>query len=199
MVAAGPGAPARASADPREAEWARRGAAGDREALRAIVVAHQDPVYRLLLRLGGDRELARDLAQDAFVKAFAALPTFRAGAAMRPWLLKIANNLFLDHVRRRHPESLDALAEGGVDVGCEDAAIARLGDSLALATALAQLPVTWRQALVLRHDDDLSYEDLAEVLGVPLGTAKTWLYRGRERLKALLGGEGPKDPKEGTP
>lgn len=180
------GEPARVLADPREAEWAVRGAAGDRDALRAIVVAHQDAVYRLLLRLGGDRELARDLAQDAFVKAFAALGGFRPGAPMRPWLFRIANNLFLDHVRRRHPESLDALHEGGAEAGAEDPALARLGEGMALAEALASLPVNWRQALVLRHDDDLSYEEIAEVLGVPIGTAKTWLFRGRERLRALL-------------
>ncbi len=190
------GAPARAPADPREADWVRLGAVGDREALRAIVLAHQDPVYRLLLRLGGDRELARDLAQDTFVKAFAALTGFRAGAALRPWLFKIANNLFLDHVRKRRPESLDALREVGDDAGAEDPALVRLGTGLALAEALAQLPVSWRQALVLRHDDDMSYEEIADVLGVPLGTAKTWLFRGRERLKVLLGGD---DPKEGTP
>lgn len=188
--------PGRPPADPREADWARRGAGGDREALRAIVLAHQDAVYRLLLRLGGERELARDLAQDTFVKAFAALGGFRAGAALRPWLFKIANNLFLDHVRKRQPESLDALAEVGVDAGAEDPALVRLGEGVALGEALAKLPVSWRQALVLRHDDDLSYEDIAEVLGVPLGTAKTWLHRGRERLKALLAGD---DPKEGTP
>lgn len=187
------GVPAPPPADLGEADWARRGAAGDREALRAIVLAHQDAVYRLLLRLGGDRELARDLAQDTFVKAFAALAGFRAGAALRPWLFKIANNLFLDHVRRRQPESLDALRELGADPGAEDPALQRLGEGLALAEALARLPVSWRQALVLRHDDDLSYEAIAEILGVPLGTAKTWLFRGRERLKALLAGDDPKE------
>ena len=198
MVAAAAGAPAptRPAPDPREVEWVRRGAAGDRDALRAIVLAHQDPIYRLLLRLGGDRELARDLAQDTFVKAFSALGGFRAGAALRPWLLKIANNLFLDHVRRRHPESLDALSQAGGEAGAEDPAIVALGEGVALAEALARLPLTWRQALVLRHDDDLSYEEIAEILGVPLGTAKTWLYRGRERLKVLLGDA---ETKEATP
>ena len=88
--------------------------------------------------------------------------------------------------RRKHPESLDALAEVGFDAGYDDRAIARVGDGLDLAQALAQLPVAWRQALVLRHDDDLSYEAIAEVLGTPLGTVKTWLHRGRERMKTLL-------------
>lgn len=169
-----------------EAAWAARGAAGDRDALRAIVAAHQDAVYRLLLRLGNDRELALDLAQDTFIRAFGALGTFRAGAAMRPWLFRIANNLFLDHVRKKRPDSLEALAEDGLDPGDDDPAIVRLGEGLDLAQALAKLPVPWRQALVLRHDDDLPYEEIAGILDVPLGTVKTWLYRGRERLKQLL-------------
>lgn len=174
----------------REAAWAVAGARGDRAALRAIVEAHQDAVYRLLWRLSnGDRELSLDLAQDTFVRAFNALDAFRAGAPMRPWLFRIANNLFLDHVRKKKPESLDALAEGGEEAGYADPAIEALTEATDLGAALAQLPVAWRQALILRHDDDLSYEQIAEALGIPLGTAKTWLYRGRERLKALLGGK----------
>ena len=173
----------------QEALWAQRGAAGDRDALRAIALAHQDAVYRLLLRLAGERELALDLAQDTFVKAFQAMPSFRAGAAMRPWLFKIANNLFLDHVRKRQPASLEELAEAGEDPGAEDPQLTRLGEGLDLAQALAQLPVTWRQALVLRHDDDMTYDQIADVLSVPIGTVKTWLYRGRERLKELLAGK----------
>lgn len=190
------GRDAPAAVDPaREAAWAAAGARGDKVALRGIVEAHQDAVYRLLWRLNnGDRELALDLAQDTFVRAFSALDGFRAGAPMRPWLFRIANNLFLDYVRKKRPESLDELAESGLDAGYEDPAIAAVGEGTDLAAALAQLPVPWRQALILRHDDDLSYEQIAETLGIPLGTCKTWLYRGRERLKTLLAG-----PKEETP
>ncbi|HEY9857594.1 MAG TPA: RNA polymerase sigma factor, partial [Stenomitos sp.] len=100
------------------------------------------------------------------------------------------NNCFLDHVRARRPESLEDLDDGGWDPGAEDPAIARLVATDGLAAALAQLPVSWRQAVILRHIDDMSYDEIAQVLDVPLGTAKTWLFRGRERLKELLEHQG---------
>ena len=162
--------------------------AGDMAARKTLVRTYQEPVYRLLLKLSGDVELSRDLAQETFIRALGALHSFRAGAAIRPWLFKIANNLFLDHVRAKKPESLEALYEDGLEAGGEDPAIARTAITLDLEAALAHLPVTWRQALVLRHQEDLPYEEIAEILGVPLGTAKTWLFRGRERLRTLLGG-----------
>lgn len=162
--------------------------AGDPAARKALVLAHQEPLHRMLLRLTNDPELSRDLSQEAFVKALNALDGFRAGAAFRPWLFKIANNLFLDHVRARRTESLDALLEDGMEAGGEDAAIARTPLQIDLEAALALLPMTWRQAIVLRHQEDLPYEDIAEILGVPLGTVKTWIFRGRERLRVLLGG-----------
>jgi RNA polymerase sigma-70 factor (ECF subfamily) len=161
--------------------------AGDVAAQRSLVRAHQEPVYRLLTKLSGDSELARDLAQETFIRALGALGTFRVGASLKPWLFKIANNLFLDYVRTRKPESLEALFESGFEVGCADPAIERAALALDLETALARLPVNWRQALVLRHQEDLPYEEIAEILGVPLGTAKTWLFRGRDRLRLLLG------------
>lgn len=174
-----------------ESTWARRGAAGDRAALSAIVRTYQDRVYRVLFRLSGNRETALDLTQETFLKAFGALGRFRDGAALAPWLLKIANNLFIDHVRERRPDSYDGW--GGEDAwepGAEDPAIARIVAATDVAAALAQLPVPWRQAVVLRHVDDLTYDEIAQVLDVPLGTAKTWLFRGREQLKALLDTEG---------
>lgn len=174
--------------DRREEDWVRKGARGDRAAQGAIVRAYQDRVYGLLLRLSADRELALDLSQETFLKAFAGLGGFREGASLGPWLMKIANNLFIDHVRVRRIESLDAAIEGGEwhEPGAEDPAIAQIAQETDLLAALALLPVQWRQAVVLRHLDDMPYDAIAEVLGVPVGTAKTWLFRGRERLRALL-------------
>lgn len=174
--------------DPSEVALLARARAGDRAAREALVRTHQEPLFRLLQRLTGEPELARDLAQETFVKALNALGGFREGAAFRPWLFKIANNLFLDHLRARRTESLDALVEDGHEAGGEDPALVRTALALDVEAALAHLPVNWRQALVLRHQEDLPYEEIAEILGVPLGTTKTWLFRGRERLRELLGG-----------
>lgn len=171
-----------------ESAWARRGAEGDRAALASIVRTHQDRVYRLLLKLAGDRETALDLTQETFLKAFGALARFREGAALAPWLLRIANNCFLDHVRARRPDSLEALERW--EPSEEDPALTRIEASDSLAVALGQLPIPWRQAVLLRHLDDMTYEQIAQVLDVPLGTAKTWLFRGREKLKDLLASQG---------
>lgn len=181
-------APERPEAAPLslEAGWVRRGAAGDRAALQAIVRAYQDRVYGLLLKLSGDRELALDLAQETFLKAFAALAGFRQGASLGPWLFKIAHNLFLDHVRKRHPESLDAWLDAGVEPGAVDASIGRIDNDVDLPAAMAQLPPGWRQAIALRYEADMPYEAIAETLEVPVGTVKTWLFRGRDRLRAIL-------------
>lgn len=180
MIASVPGA----SSSDHEGLWIRRGAAGDRQALGMLVRRNQDAVYRVLLRWTGERELALDLCQETFVRAFAALGRFRAGAPVRPWLLRIAHNLFIDHVRAHRREEL-ADPEAW-ERGSEDPAITGTAARLDVAAALALLPVPWRQAVVLRHLDDLSYDQIAEVLEVPLGTAKTWLFRGRERLRELL-------------
>lgn len=168
-----------------EAAWVRRGARGDRAALAAIVRAHQDRVYRFLLRLSADPDLALDLAQETFIRAFGALGTFRAGASLNPWLFKIAHRLFLDHVRAKRPtEPLDELL--AAEPGSLDPAIEGLADAEAVNAALAKLPVNWREALVLRHFHDLEYETIAEILEVPVGTVKTWLHRGRDRLRQEL-------------
>ena len=120
------------------------------------------------------------------MRAFNALDGFRPGAPMRPWLFRIANNLFLDHVRKKKPESLDELAEGGLDAGYEDPAIAAIGEHTDLGQALAQLPVTWRQALILRYWMDLPVAEVAEALEVPLGTAKSDISRAQRTLATRL-------------
>lgn len=168
----------------------RQAAAGDRQARGAFVRAYQDRVFRLLLRWTGERELALDLAQETFLKAFGALGRFRLDSDPAPWLFQIAHRLFLDHLRKARPDSLDAYQESGAqpEPGALDARIEGLGESEALNAALAGLPEPWRQALVLRHFQDQPYEAIAEILGVPMGTVKTWLHRGRERLRQELEG-----------
>lgn len=183
--------PARVEPSPALAPAAiRQAAAGDRQARGAFVRAYQDRVYRLLLRWTNERELALDLAQETFLKAFGALDRFREGADPAPWLFQIAHRLFLDHLRRFRPESLEAYREAGAlaEPGALDQAIEGIAESEDLQAALARLPEPWREALVLRHFHDQPYEAIAEILGVPIGTVKTWLHRGRDRLRQELEG-----------
>jgi RNA polymerase sigma-70 factor (ECF subfamily) len=164
-----------------EAAWVRSAQRGDRRAMDALVRQHQDRVYTFLYRLTNDRDLALDLTQDTFLKAFKGLKGFKAGAAMGPWLLAIARNCFRDQLRQaRH----DPLEEG--EAGAEDPALSRLDADTGIMEALARVPSPLREALVLRHIEDFSYEQIAEALEAPLGTVKTWIHRGRASLRQML-------------
>ncbi len=165
----------------REALWVHAAQHGNRKAMDELVRLHQDRVYGFLYRMTNDRDLALDLAQDTFLKAFKGLKGFREGAALGPWLLAIARNCFLDHARREKPDSLED--DGS---GAEDPALLRLASDTGIMDALAQVPSPLREALVLRHIEDLSYEQIAEALEAPLGTVKTWIHRGRTSLRKLL-------------
>ncbi|MNK62770.1 ECF RNA polymerase sigma factor SigE [compost metagenome] len=177
-----------------EAGWIRAAQRGDRKAMDHLVRAHQDRVYGFLYRMTNDRDLALDLAQETFLKAFKGLNGFKPDAAMGPWLLAIARNSFLDQVRRRAADP----SQGGADLleddgaGAEDPALLRLSSDTGIMEALQHVPSPLREALVLRHVEDLSYEQIAEALEAPLGTVKTWLHRGRASLRMLVekgGGE----------
>ena len=171
-----------------EAGWIRAAQRGDRKAMDHLVRAHQDRVYGFLYRMTHDRDLALDLAQETFLKAFKGLSGFKPEAAMGPWLLAIARNCFLDHARRRAADpgrgGADPLEDDGT--GAEDPALLRLASDTGIMDALQHVPSPLREALVLRHVEDLSYEQIAEALEAPLGTVKTWLHRGRTSLRNLL-------------
>lgn len=159
----------------------RAARAGDRRAMDALVRQHQDQVYGFLYRLTNDRDLALDLAQDTFVKAFKGLKGFKAGSPLLPWLLAIARNCFRDHLRQARPDSLEDMEAGSLDP-----ALSRIDADMGVMEALQQVPSPLREALLLRHVEDLSYEQIAQTLEAPLGTVKTWIHRGRASLRQLL-------------
>lgn len=165
-----------------EAAQVRAAQRGDRQAMDALFRAHQDRIYGFLYRMTNDRDLALDLAQDTFLKAFKGLGSFKSEAALGPWLLAIARNCFRDHIRAASPA--DPLEEG--DSGAEDPALLRIASDSGVMEALQQVPSPLREALVLRHVEDLSYEQIAEALEAPLGTVKTWIHRGRANLRTLM-------------
>lgn len=147
----------------------------------ALVRLHQDSVYGFLVRLTNDRELSLDLAQETFVKAFKGLKGFKAGSPMGPWLLAIARNCFRDQLRQARPEALEEN-----EIGVPDPALSRIDADTGIMEALQQVPSPLREALLLRHVEDLSYEQIAEALAAPLGTVKTWIHRGRQSLRQRL-------------
>ncbi len=161
-------------------------ARSDGEAFAELVRRYQDRLYGLTLRMTGDRAIAEDLTQEAFLRAYQALPRFRQGAPFSPWLYRIAINLCLNYRQRRQPLPYD---EEGSSASAEELVESRETQA-AVQRALLRLPRPYRAALVLRHLHDLSYEAIATILDLPLGTVKTHLFRGRSLLQKELQKEG---------
>lgn len=155
----------------------------DRDAFDLLVRRHQSAVRALLRRLTcGDHALADDLAQDTFLRAYLKLHTFRGDSALASWLYRIAYNLFLGEVRRRGPlrPAVDGLPEPASPRPHEEALL------LDLERAMAGLSEAERAALDLCYKKDLSHQEAAWVLDCPVGTVKTHVLRGKEKLRRLL-------------
>ncbi len=169
----------------------RRAQAGDAEAFGALVTAHQQFVYNLAWRALGNSEEAEDAAQEAFVRAWLALPNFRGQAQFRTWLYRIVTNLCCNRLPRLRRD-LAALGEAEVlnvpaeqPHGLEDELEA--GERRAFLHAqIESLPESYRVLVLLRFQQGLPYEEIATVLSLPLGTVKTGLHRARARLRAAL-------------
>ena len=169
--------------------------AGDLDAFNRLVLAHQDIAYSVAYRLIGEADAAADVVQDAFVSAWQHLGSFR-GASLRPWLLRIVTNGCYDQIRyrqRRPASSLDDLLGGDTGFDAPDPGdaperlVLRRESIATIQRALVELPLDQRTAVVLYDVQGLSYEEIAEVAGVSLGTVKSRISRGRAKLRALLG------------
>lgn len=161
-----------------------------RDRFEREVLPHLDAAYNLARWLTRDPNDAEDVVQDACVRALRYIGTLRGGGA-KAWLLTIVRNAFYDWVGRNRPVEIvhdageaidDAIDADALDP--ERAAIRR-SDARALADALATLPLQFREAVVLRELEDLSYRDMARVIGVPIGTVMSRLARGRALLRQI--------------
>jgi RNA polymerase sigma-70 factor, ECF subfamily len=172
-----------------EARLVSEARGGSQDAFEQIVRRYQRPVIGLIARMTGDRALAEDLAQDTFVKAFRSLGTFDPTRRLSSWLFRIAHNTTLDALRRIKPER-DALSAGDrrrdppappVADGVEQAAL-----GAALGQALQALRPGYRAAIALRYDQDLPFDEIGRILGVPEVTARTYVHRARKELARSL-------------
>jgi RNA polymerase sigma-70 factor (ECF subfamily) len=159
----------------------------DPAAFADLVRRHQDALFHFLYRMTGNREDAEDLAQEAFVRIYRALPRFRSGSPFKPWMYKIAVNLAINHYNARKPTAQLAEEYPSASPFTSPELMAELRETQRdLRKALLQLPEQYRAILLLRHLNELSYQDIADALGVPIGTAKVRLHRARKMLQSKM-------------
>jgi len=173
---------------------------GDERAYRALLLRYERAVYNICFKMVRDKEEARDLAQEAFMKVFAILDRYNPQFAFSNWLLKITSNLCIDAMRKRRVETFPmdepiSSAKGDLErqypspnAGPDKTLLDKERMKL-LHRAIERLPDHYRIMIVLRHQQDLSYEEIATVLELPLGTVKARIHRAREMLKHMLEGE----------
>ncbi len=196
---AGPGL---ASEDESEAKFVARLVARDEGAFNELVITYERRVFALVFRMLGRREEAEDLAQEVFVQVFKAIDQFRGDSKLSTWIYRIAVNLCKNrskYLSRRHAgdtDDLDAMADRaplsaakGVSVGDisrPDELVEGMQLEMVVKKAIGQLEPDFRHVLVLRDVEDLSYEEIASITGLPDGTVKSRIHRARGQLKALV-------------
>jgi RNA polymerase sigma-70 factor, ECF subfamily len=174
---------------------------GREAAYRELIRRYERPVFSLILRMVRDRQLAEDLAQETFIKALNAISSYRPEYKFSSWIFKIANNAAIDHLRRREvdtlsldgaphattPEDIEATALQVGDKGetpLEELEARELGG--AIERAIGRLRPEYRSCILLRHVEGLAYEEIAQLLDLPLGTVKTYIHRARHELRGML-------------
>jgi RNA polymerase sigma-70 factor (ECF subfamily) len=175
----------------------RRAQQGDQTAFELLVRKYQHKVAKLVARFVRDRSEAEDVTQEAFIKAYRALPGFRGESAFYTWLYRIAVNTAKNYLesRGRRPPGSDLEIEGAelMDAGSllrDEATPERLALTEEIGTTVArvinQLPVDLRTAIMLREIEGLSYEEIAEVMDCPIGTVRSRIFRAREAIDTEL-------------
>ena len=189
------------SPPPDDKTLAARAAEGSQRAFRELLERYERPVFSLVYRMVRDRALAEDLAQEAFVRAFNAIGGYNPGYKFSSWIFKIAHNLTIDHLRRKRVDTISL--DGSPDaLTAEEQARTRpvvespgerpdayaenreLGSEI--EAAIGRLRPHYRTVTLLRHVEGYSYNEIAEIMDLPLGTVKTYIHRARLELKESL-------------
>jgi RNA polymerase sigma-70 factor (ECF subfamily) len=177
-------------------------ARGHERAYRELISRYERPVFSLIYRLVRDREAAEDLAQETFIKVLNAIDRYDSSYKFSSWIFKIANNTAIDSLRKRgldtvsldgspHARSVAEASEGWspTAVARDESPqeyVERLELGAGLEEALSELRPEYRTAIILWHMEDRPYEEIAEIMDVPLGTVKTYIHRARKELRARL-------------
>jgi len=174
---------------------------GREPAFRELVRRYERPVFSLIFRMVRDREMAEDLAQDTFIKVLNNIDRYRPEFKLSSWLFKIANNVTIDHLRKRQlaTVSLDGSphAQTAAEAQATSLDVESRGESAleaiesrelgsAIERAIGRLRPEYRSCILLRHVEGRSYEEIAATLDLPLGTVKTYIHRARHELREAL-------------
>jgi len=174
---------------------------GREDAFRELVRRYERPVFSLIFRMVRDSATAEDLAQDTFIKVLNHIDKYRPEFKLSSWLFKIANNVAIDHLRRRqvdtismsgspHAASAAEIEATSFDVASGDESALDEIESKELGSAIeraiARLRPEYRSCILLRHVEGRSYEEIAATLDLPLGTVKTYIHRARHQLRESL-------------
>ena len=174
---------------------------GDATAYRCLVERYQGRIYSVVYGMVRNREDARELSQEAFVKAYRNLERFRFSASFYTWLCRIAMNVSIDHLRKQKLRKSTDYDDGVVtkDAGGVISLAHHRGDPSRsmerkqlrerIAAALDTLPDDQRQAVILREIDGMAYREISEIMGIPEGTVMSRLYYARKKLQSVLKGE----------
>ena len=174
---------------------------GREQAYRELIRRYERPVFSLVFRMVRDRETAEDLSQETFIKVLNHIDRYRPEFKLSSWLFKIANNVAIDHLRKRQLDTISmdgspgaaTAAEveatsfdvaGGSESALDELEAKELGT--AIERAIAKLRPEYRSCIMLRHVEGRSYEEIAATLDLPLGTVKTYIHRARHELREAL-------------
>jgi RNA polymerase sigma-70 factor (ECF subfamily) len=183
----------------RDEQLIRMALANDQRAYRELLRRHRKAIFQIIVRIIRNKDETEDLVQETFMRAFNSLATYRSEYRFSTWLYRIAANCAIDYLRKKKIEalSLDKPIEtkDGV-VGLEIADTRYTPEEhlwakqrrISIGEAIESLPDKYREVILYRHRDDQSYEEIAQILGLPVGTVKARIFRARELLKKKLKG-----------
>jgi RNA polymerase sigma-70 factor (ECF subfamily) len=180
-----------------DSELVVRALSGREESFEELVRRYQRPIVAYVYRMVGDYDFALDLAQEVFIKVYGSLERYRPEFKFSTWIYRIAHNAAIDHLRRSdnsRTEDLQLEGEGGQTFDKPLASKSptpeqeseRKERRAEIEEVIRQLPPAYRELIVLRHSHDLSYDEIAEVTALPLGTVKNRIFRAREAMRELL-------------
>ncbi len=180
-----------------DAVFVKRAISGDESAYRALIRRYKNPVTQIVYKLIRDRSQVEDLTQEIFIKAFQHLDNFDFEHQFVSWLFKIANNHCIDFIRRKRLKAFsidEQIRSEDGEFGYEipdstyepDLGMLREQKTRLIHDAIASLPDKYRRVIVLRHQEELSYEEIAHETGLPVNTIKVQLFRAREMMYKFL-------------